>query len=149
MPDHPLLAGLSAEHLSDWRGSATILPPQLDYEMNPRRGPTVRWCDIEVPHLWRCGNRGNVASVLIEKPACGDFRPIVDGGFSLQYSPLMEYREGRGMILFCQLDVTARSRVGPRGRDDGAELDFLRFRRGSRPRAAPPFTSAKKPANGI
>jgi hypothetical protein len=66
-----------------------------------------------VPRLWRCGNRGNVASVLIEKPARGDFLPILDGGYSLQYSPLMEYREGRGMILFCQMDVTARTAADP------------------------------------
>ncbi|MBI2478112.1 MAG: hypothetical protein HYV60_05535, partial [Planctomycetia bacterium] len=113
VPDHPLLAGLDVEHLRDWRGSATILPPRLEYEMRPRHGPTVRWCDLEVSRLWRCGNRGNVASVLIEKPARGDFRPIVDGGYSLQYSPLMEYREGQGMILFCQMDVTARSEHDP------------------------------------
>ncbi len=28
MADHPLLAGIAAEHLRDWRGEATILPPQ-------------------------------------------------------------------------------------------------------------------------
>jgi len=47
--------------------------------------------------------------VLIEKPARGDFLPIVDGGYSLQYSPLLEFREGLGLVLFCQLDVTGRS----------------------------------------
>lgn len=113
VPDHALLSGLGREHLRDWRGSATINSPRLTYDLDPRRGPTVRWCDIEVPRLWRCGNRGNVTSVLIEKPACGDFLPIVDGGFSLQYSPLMEYREGRGMALFCQLDVTGRTESEP------------------------------------
>ena len=66
-----------------------------------------------MPRVWRCGNRGNVASVLIEKPARGDFLPIVDGGFSLQYSPLLEYREGKGMVLFCQLDVTGRTETDP------------------------------------
>jgi hypothetical protein len=66
-----------------------------------------------VPRVWRCGNRGNVASVLIEKPARGDFLPILDGGFSLQYSPLLEYREGRGLVLFCQLDVTGRTQSDP------------------------------------
>jgi hypothetical protein len=54
-----------------------------------------------------------VASALIEKPARGDFLPIVDGGFSLQYSPLIEYRDGEGMILFCQMDVTGRSESDP------------------------------------
>ena len=51
--------------------------------------------------------------MLIEKPARGDFLPIVDGGFSLQYSPLMEYREGKGMVLFCQMDVTGRTETDP------------------------------------
>jgi beta-galactosidase len=110
---HPLLAGLAPEHWRDWRGEATILPPRLDYTIRPRYGPTVNWCDIPVTRLWRCGNQGNVASVLIEKPACGDFLPILDGGYSLQYSPLIEYREGKGMILFCQVDVTGRTEADP------------------------------------
>jgi len=113
VPDHPLLRGIEPEHLRDWRGEATILPPRLDYELRPRYGPTVEWCSIPVTRLWRCGNRGNVASVLIEKPACGDCLPILDGGYSLQYSPLMEYREGKGMVLFCQMDVTARTENDP------------------------------------
>ena len=63
--------------------------------------------------MWRYGCYGNVASVLIEKPAIGDFLPIMDGGFNLQYSPMMEYREGKGMILFCQMDVTGRTENDP------------------------------------
>jgi hypothetical protein len=113
LSNHPLLNGLAADQLRDWRGEATILPPRLDYEMRPRYGPTVRWCDIPVTRAWRCGNRGSVASVLIEKPARGNFLPVVDGGFSLHYSPLLEYREGQGMILFCQLDVTGRTDAEP------------------------------------
>jgi hypothetical protein len=115
VPDHPLLAGLQQEHLRDWRGAATLLPPRLKYELSRRYNytPTVKWCGIEVPRVWRCGNRGNVASVLIEKPARGDFLPIVDGGYSLQYSPLLEYREGQGMVVFCQMDVTGRTEAEP------------------------------------
>jgi beta-galactosidase len=113
IPDHPLLAGLTAEHLHNWRGAATTVPPTLVYERVPRHGPTVRWCDIPVSHVWRCGNRGDVASVLVEKPARGDFRPVLDGGFDLQYSPLMEYHEGKGLVLFCQMDVTGRSQGDP------------------------------------
>jgi hypothetical protein len=113
VPGHPALAGLEAEHLQDWRGEATLLPPRLRYESRPMHGPTVTWCDIPVTRAWRCGNRGNVASVLIEKPARGDFLPILDGGHSLQYSPLLEHRQGRGMVLFCQLDVTGRTENDP------------------------------------
>ncbi|MBN2315266.1 MAG: hypothetical protein JXM79_15150 [Sedimentisphaerales bacterium] len=111
--DHPLLNGIETEHLCNWRGQATILPSRLTYEKRSGYGPTVTWCGIPVTRLWRCGNRGNVASVLIEKPARGNFLPILDGGFSLQYSPLMEYREGSGMVLFCQMDLTGRTEDDP------------------------------------
>jgi hypothetical protein len=123
--DHPLLAGLTEEHLREWRGAATLLPPRLKYTLRPRYGPTVRWCGIEVPRVWRCGCRGSVASVLIEKPARGDFLPILDGGFGLQYSPLLEYREGKGVVLFCQLDVTARTRREPAA--DALMRNLLRY----------------------
>jgi beta-galactosidase len=113
VPDHPALAGIDASNLCDWRGEATLTPPRLRYETRPQYGPTVEWAGLPVARLWRCGNRGNVASVLIEKPACGDFLPLLDGGFSLQFSPLMEYREGKGLVLFCQMDVTGRTESEP------------------------------------
>jgi hypothetical protein len=125
VPDHPLLAGLEADHLRDWRGEATLLPPRLPYTLRPRYGPTVRWCGIEVTRAWRCGCRGNVASVLIEKPARGDFLAILDGGYGLQYSPLLEYREGQGVVLFCQVDVTGRTEADPAA--DALARNLLRY----------------------
>lgn len=122
IPDHPLLSGVAPEQLHDWRGEATTVPPRLVAESRPMHGPTVRWCDIPVTRVWRCGNRGSVASVLIEKPARGDFRPILDGGFDLQYAPLMEYRDGKGLILFCQLDVTGRTESDPAAETLAANL---------------------------
>jgi hypothetical protein len=114
VPDHPLLAGLESESLRDWSGQATILPPRLThYTMKPYFGPTIQWCGIQVPRAYRAGNWGNVASVLVEKPALGNFLPVADGGFSLQFSPLMEYREGRGLVLLCQMDVTGRTQDDP------------------------------------
>ena len=110
---HPVLTGITTENLRDWRGSATLLPPQLDFPLKSPHGPAVDWAGRPETRVWRCGNRGNVASVLIEKPARGDFLSIVDGGFSLQFSPLMEYREGRGMMIFCQLDLTGRTESDP------------------------------------
>jgi hypothetical protein len=116
IPDHPAMEGLGPKNLHDWMGEATIIPPRLRYDVNEdlfNGSPVVSWCDIPVAQIWRCGNRGNVASVLIEKPACGNFLPVVDGGYSLQYSPLMEYHEGEGMVLFCQMDVTGRTEEEP------------------------------------
>jgi hypothetical protein len=123
--DHPLLAGLDEDYLRDWRGEATLLPPRLQYTLRPRHGPRVQWCGMDVTRAWRCGCRGNVASVLIEKPARGDFLPIVDGGYSLQYSPLLEYREGKGMVLFCQMDVTGRTESEPAA--DALRHNVLRY----------------------
>ena len=114
--DHPALTGFDEEHLRHWRGEATLLPPRLSYRRGPQNAPTVSWCGLPVTRLWRCGNRGSVASVLIEKPARGDFMPIVDGGYSLQYSPLLVYREGKGVVVFCQMDVTGRTESDPAAR---------------------------------
>jgi hypothetical protein len=115
VPDSPLLSGLDTDSLHDWRGSATLLPPRLPqpYKNSYSGEGEVMWCGIQLAHGQRCGRLGSVASVLIEKPACGDFMPVLDGGYSLQYSPLMVYREGKGMVLFCQMDVTGRSEGDP------------------------------------
>jgi hypothetical protein len=37
----------------------------------------------------------------------------LEGGYALQYSPLLEYREGRGLVLFCQMDVAGRTETDP------------------------------------
>jgi hypothetical protein len=112
---HPVLDGLAGESLANWRGEGTIIPPRLQTGfMNPARGwPSGTWAGFTMRRVWRVGCYGSVASLLMEKPACGDFLPICDGGFSLQYSPLMESREGQGMILFCQMDVTGRTEDDP------------------------------------
>jgi hypothetical protein len=112
-PDHPALAGLSAGLLHDWRGDATLYPEFLENPGDYDNYPTTEWCGFGNTRVWRCGTGGNVATALIEKPARGDFLPIVDGGFDLQYAPLLEYRQGKGRILFCQMDVTARSEDDP------------------------------------
>lgn len=111
--DHPVVRTLQDYHLRDWRGEATLSTSKLKYTIAERNSPQVKWCDIDVTRVWRSGCRGNVASVVIEKPASGDFVPIIDAGYALQYAALMEYREGKGMVVFCQLDVSGRSEPEP------------------------------------
>jgi len=119
--DHPILAGLRNENLHDWHGEATLVPPYVESE-SPRRDPHILWCGLEVRRPFRAGCYGNVSSVMIHKPARGDFLPLVDGGFGLQYSPLMLYREGRGVVVFCQMDVTGRSQADPAARRLAANI---------------------------
>jgi beta-galactosidase len=95
--EHPVLAGIDAAMLENWRGSATLLP-----QFEPMRWNGVR------PRVCHVGNYGVVASVVIETPHHGGFTPIIDGEFDLRYSPLIEWRWGKGRILFSQLDLTGR-----------------------------------------
>ncbi len=111
-PGHPILEGLSNANLHDWHGEATLLPPGIPLG-NPNSYPMVQWCGFTVPRPGRAGCWGNISSVMIERPAAGDFLPLVEGGFALQYSPLMLYREGKGAVVFCQMDVTGRSADEP------------------------------------
>lgn len=112
--DHPVLQGIGTQNLHDWRGEGTTVAPRLQQPfINPRVSAHGTWAGLRMKRAWRCGCYGSVASLLMEKPACGDFLPLCDGGFGLEYSPLMEYRDGEGMILFCQMDVTGRTEDDP------------------------------------
>ena len=108
--DKELGPPLAEAMLRDWNGEATLLPPCLegipDVEV---RYNTDSWAGFRNTRVWRCRNRGNVASVIPEKPTVGDWRALVDGGFDLQYAPLLDWTIGDGRITFCQLDVTDRT----------------------------------------
>ncbi len=111
---HPVTKDFEASCFRDWSGSATLLTPHLEgLPEAETHDPQGLWCGFTNTRVWRCGNKGNVASVLIEKPARGDWRALVDGEFDLQYSALLENAEGRGRLIFCQLDVTGRTENDP------------------------------------
>lgn len=112
-PSHPALAGLCASMLSGWRGAATLLNPHLDVPPFEKGDPKWSWCGFESTRVWRCGNRNSVASVIIEKPERGDWLPLLDCGFDLQYSPLLEYSGDGSRTLLCQMDVSGRSEEDP------------------------------------
>lgn len=102
---HPILAGLANEDFADWRGATTLGP--LD-------GPPESLDDSQRwKRVWRCSQSGVVASTIVEKPHTGSFRPLLDTGFDLRYTPLWESIEGAGRMLFCQLDVTDRIGTDP------------------------------------
>lgn len=102
---HPILAGLANEDLADWRSSTTLGP--LD---GPPESLDVsqRW-----KRVWRCSQNAVVASTVVEKPHTGSFRPLLDTGFDLRYTPLWECVDGMGRMLFCQLDITDRIGTDP------------------------------------
>ena len=113
-PSHPALKGINNALLQNWRGAATMTPPYLqDLPAFETHDPKWDWIGHSNTRVWRCGNTGNTASVLIEKPPKGNWLPLIDGGFNLQYAPLLEYRDKNGVIVFCQMDVSSRTESEP------------------------------------
>ena len=112
--DRALGFALTADDLRDWCGESTLLPPYLtnvpETEANYR---SDTWAGFRNTRVWRCRLRGAVASVIPEKPSVGDWRALCDGGFDLQYAPLLDWRIEQGCITFCQLDVTGRTAADP------------------------------------
>ncbi|MBI4978728.1 MAG: hypothetical protein HZC28_14710 [Spirochaetes bacterium] len=102
---HPVVSGLSSTDMANWRGNTTLSP--LDGPP-PSLTTSQRW-----ERVWRCSQRGVVASIIVEKPHVGSFRPIVDCGFDLRYTALWESFEGRGRMVFCQMDITDRIGIDP------------------------------------
>lgn len=109
----PEFAGFSDEWLRDWSGEATLLAPYLPETDGRLAQGGSTWAGMAHSRVWRCRNRGTVASVLPEKPSFGDWRAWVEGGFDSQSAPLLEWSVGEGSIVFCQLDVTARTEPDP------------------------------------
>lgn len=106
----PLIPGLSPERLRDWAGASTLVPHYFDnLDAAEVNYPKQRWAGFLNAHVWRSGNRGAVSTVIPEKPSVGDWRALADGGFALQYAPLLDWMVERGCVTFCQLDVTART----------------------------------------
>ena len=99
--------------LKNWRGASTLTPPFLDVPEHEEHNPKWNWLGFENTRVWTAGNQGNVASVLIEKPEIGNWRPLAVGGFDLQYTPLLELIVNKGRTIFCQLDVTNRTENDP------------------------------------
>jgi hypothetical protein len=94
----------------------------LDEDRNKAAFPRWDWDGHKNTRVWRAGNRGVVASVLPEKPAIGNFRPLVHGGFDLQYAPVMEYTSFGHRIIFSQLDICGRTERSPEAEEALAAL---------------------------
>lgn len=109
----PLAADFAAEPVRDWRGASTLTPPQLALPDWERQDPVWNWQGFTNTRAWRAGNRGNVCSIPLEKPSVGDFLPLMQCGFDLQYAPALEWRHGDGIAIFSQFDLSGRTQNEP------------------------------------
>ncbi|MBS1369425.1 MAG: hypothetical protein HPZ91_05650 [Lentisphaeria bacterium] len=99
--------------LRDWRGRSSSTPEYLATPALETHDPTWDWNGFNNTRVWRAGNRGVVNGVLLEKPSTGNFLPLMQGGFDLQYAPLLELTEGKGRVLFSQLEISGRTENDP------------------------------------
>lgn len=112
----PALGNLTTDKLRDWTGASTLVPP-FNWSESFDWHPETTWAGYLVARVCRVGNRGTVASVIPETPTRGDWRPLLVGGWGLQYAPLVDWRCDFGRVTFCQLDVTGRTVADPMADD--------------------------------
>ncbi|MCX7047029.1 MAG: hypothetical protein NTX50_16260, partial [Candidatus Sumerlaeota bacterium] len=103
--DHSIVRGLQPADFINLRGESDLV------EAYPEAPP-------ETERVWpeRCfkwGNRGVTATFVYRKPHFAPFVPILECGFDLVDSPLLEGRLGDGRALLCQVDVTSRYGLDP------------------------------------
>jgi hypothetical protein len=100
--NHPVLAGLTDCDFINWTRESDLIEPY------PMPSDTTK----DAPHYpyikWKWGNKGIVSTCTIRKPNRGGYIPLLDCGFDLFDSPLLERNIGISKFMFCQLDVTNR-----------------------------------------
>ncbi|MCK5804698.1 MAG: hypothetical protein KAI66_17805 [Lentisphaeria bacterium] len=98
-PKHPVLQGLANADFHHLRGDSDLIGAYAEPASLPKTYPT---------YFWHWGNDNIVATYVIEKPQVGAARALVDCGFDLAESALLEIAVGEGIMMFCQIDVTNR-----------------------------------------
>lgn len=100
-----LLGGLQEGGLWDLRGQSDLIEPYPD---------APEWSKQKWPErCFKWGNRGVVATYVYDKPHYAPFRSILNCGFDLCQSPLLEAQFGKGQVTLCQVDVTPRYGIDP------------------------------------
>lgn len=98
--DCPVMKGLGLSDLTDWRGSPDLLPEGVNQVS-------------ETKHASKWVNTHGIASSIPQIPRAAGFTPLLSAEFDLDYSPLLEWRFGKGLVLFSALDFTGRVGVDP------------------------------------
>ena len=106
VPGHRLFVGLSDEDFANWRGASNLIPPYTkEYWYRAESGRSRRNANAS--------NFGDVVTYALEKPQGGNFVSLVDAGFDLLQSALLEEIRPHGRTLYCQLNVSNRYGVDP------------------------------------
>jgi len=109
---HPVFKGLRDCDMKYWRGDSDLVKP-YDDPLDAYDGKLPAHKNDYPKRLWHWGNDHIVATYVIKKPQVGACRALIDCGFDLMETPLLETVKGKGRIIFCQLDVTNRYSIDP------------------------------------
>ncbi len=101
--------GYSSDMLKDWRGCSTTVPARAGVEMQKK-------LDKFPKYGFHWNNTGAVASSMIEKPHCTSWTPLFQGEFSLNYTPLMEMKYEKGLVILNSYDLVNRTSPDPAAR---------------------------------
>lgn len=106
--------------LHDWRGGSTLTPSVTAGPDDGSEYCKENWMGFTSDRSWKVSNLGQLCSVLLEKPSCGDFLPLLSLGFDLQYAGILQAPAGNGCVIFSQLDLCGRTE------DDPEALELLK-----------------------
>ena len=96
----PALTGIAPEDLLNWRGAPDLMPEGKNPPSDVRHAP--KWTNTHA-----------VASLGLDIPQVAGFTPLLAAEFDLASSPLLEWRHGRGRVIFSTLDFTDRLGTDP------------------------------------
>jgi hypothetical protein len=65
------------------------------------------------PRFFKWSNRGVLSTFVARKPQFSPLLPVLEFGFDMAQSPLLEGRFGAGRVALCQVDVTSRYGTDP------------------------------------
>ncbi len=116
--DSPLFADSADADFAHWRGESNHLPayPKWSADTDWRLGQGSKHGQrnsFGQGRYWHWSNKGMVSTFCFEKPQLGNFRVLMDAGFDLLYTPLVEFQQGRGRIVLSQLDLVDHYGVDP------------------------------------
>jgi len=101
----PLLAGLSEKDLSWPRGDGSLVPG------NQAPDPFTEG-SVKSP-FWHWSDRNLACPFPAKRPDAAGSRAHLLAGMDLSYSPLLETGSGKGGMLFCQYELSARVGTDP------------------------------------
>ena len=104
-PGHPALDGLGESDFVNLRGQSDLVEPYPEAPPETKK----QWPE----RYFKWGNRGVVATFVYAKPHYGPFVPVLECGFDLAESPLMQAHIGKGMVVLCQVGATSRYGTDP------------------------------------